>query len=84
MLLTIPCMLPSALARFPLITMNNMRILLGFNLFVFVCIAIDSLHNRRLHLAFGWGATSLLAAISLAFCVAYTPAWIQFGTWLVT
>ena len=56
MLLTIPCMLPSALARLPVHFMTNAIILSGLDLFVIACVGVDTIRHRRLHPAFGWGA----------------------------
>lgn len=84
MLLTLACMLPSVLARLPVSFMSNVAILLGINLIVLACVGIDTWRNRRLHPAFAWGATLLLATINLMFYVAQTPVWIAFGRRLVT
>ena len=83
MLLTIACMLPSALARLPINNVTNLFILGGLNLFVLACVGIDSVRNRRLHPAFAWGAGALLLAINLAFYLTKLTAWIAFGRWLV-
>lgn len=83
MLLTIGCMLPSALARLPIDNMTNLFILAGLNLFVLACVGIDSVRNRRLHPAFAFGAGALLLAINGAFYLTKLPVWIAFGRWLV-
>lgn len=83
MLLTIPCMLPSALARLPVSFMTNALILGGLDLFVVACVAVDTIRHRRLHPAFGWGALAVLAALHVAFYVTRTPAWIALGSRLV-
>lgn len=66
MLLTIACMLPDALGRLPVSFMSqatetelNLRIMLGLDLFIFVCVGLDTLWHRRLHPAFAWGPLSL-------------------------
>ncbi|HEX3429652.1 MAG TPA: hypothetical protein VHT03_02105 [Rhizomicrobium sp.] len=84
MLLTVACMLPSALARLPIGNVTNLFILTGLDLFVLACAGIDTLRNRRLHPAFAWGAGALLLSINLAFYLTKLPAWIAFGRWLVT
>ena len=84
MLLTIACMLPDALARLPVSFMTNRLILWGLDGFVLLCVGIDTLRHRRLHPAFAWGALASLGAFHVAFYVTRTPAWIAFGTRLVS
>ncbi|HEY2445174.1 MAG TPA: hypothetical protein VGI20_05485 [Rhizomicrobium sp.] len=84
MLLTIACMLPSALARLPIGNVTNLFILTGLDLSVVACVGIDTFRNRRLHPAFAWGAGALLLSINLAFPATKTHAWIAFGSWLVS
>jgi hypothetical protein len=88
LLLATACMLPSAFSRIPLnlsfIVSDNVSILLLFNLFVIVAVLIDTLRNRRLHPAFGWGALSAVAALNLAYPIAISPQWLRLGSWLVS
>ncbi len=84
MLLTIACLLPSALSRLPVSFMTNQLILLGLDAFVLACMAIDTMRHRRLHPAFGWGALLFVGAFHLAFYAAQTPAWIAFGSRLLS
>jgi hypothetical protein len=84
MLLTIPCMMPSALARLPVGFMTNAWILLGLYLFVLACAGLDTLLYRRLHPAFGWGALLVLGGLQLAFYATQTRAWIALGSRLVS
>lgn len=90
MLLTIACLLPDALARLPVsfmtneTFMKNVLILAGLDGFVLLCAGIDTIGHRRLHPAFGWGALIILGAFQIAFYFANTPAWIAFGTQLVS
>ncbi len=84
MLLTIVCMLPSVIGRLPVSFMSNLLILSLLDLFVVSCVGTDSLRNRRLHPAFGWGASLTRGALHLAFLGAYTHAWRGFGTWLLS
>ena len=91
MLLTIPCMLPDALARLPVSFMSqaavadlNLRIMLGLDAFTLICVGVDTLWHRRLHPAFAWGALLFLAAFHLALYVTKMPAWIAFGESLVS
>lgn len=84
MLLTIACMLPSALARLPVAFMSNAVILAGCDLFILASVGIDSLRNRRLHPAFGRGGSAVFVAINLMFFAVQTPAWVEFATRLVS
>jgi hypothetical protein len=51
---------------------------------VIAVIATDTFRNRRLHPAFAWGGSLLVAAMWLAYLGEQTLAWRHFGTWLVT
>jgi hypothetical protein len=84
MLLTIACLLPSALARLPVSFMSNWVILLSLDLFVLACVTLDTLRHRRLHPAFGWGAAAVLLTLHLTFYVVMTPWWVSRGTALVS
>jgi hypothetical protein len=88
MLLATACLMPSAFSRIPLnlsfMMSDNVSILVLFNLFVIVCVAIDSLRNRRLHPAFAWGGAMLIAGLTLAFWGATSAPWQRFGAWLVS
>ena len=84
MLLGTACMMPSAFSRIPVnltfAVSNMLSILILFNLFVLVCASIDTLRNRRLHPAFGWGGLLAIGGLSLAYVGAVSPQWIRFGT----
>jgi hypothetical protein len=84
MLLTIACMLPDALARLPVSFMTNSLILVGLDIFVFGCVAIDTLRNRRLHPALGWGALLFAVTFHVALFAALTPGWIAFASQLLS
>ena len=86
MLLTIACMLPDALARLPVSFMSrateaqlNLRIMMGLDLFVLICVAVDTIWHRRLHPAFAWGASLFLGAFHLALYVTQTQGWVALG-----
>ena len=86
MLLTIACMLPDALARLPLSFMTqgteqqlNMRIMLGLDLFVLICVGVDTIWHRRLHPAFAWGGALFIGAFHLALHFTQMPGWIAFA-----
>jgi hypothetical protein len=88
MLLATACMMPSAFSRIPLdltfMVSNFASILILFNVFVMVCALIDTVRNRRLHPAFGWGGVIVIGALNLAYLIAISPAWLRFGVWLVS
>lgn len=84
MLLTLACMLPDALARLPVGFMTNRLILWGLDGFVLLCVGIDTFGHRRLHPAFAWGALVVLGVFHTAFYVTRMPAWIAFGTRLLS
>lgn len=84
MLLTIVCMLPDALARLPVSFMTNQLILVGLYGFVFVCVAVDTLRNRRLHPVFGWGGAIILGAFYIALHAMRRPEWIAFASRMVS
>lgn len=86
MLLTVACMLPDALGRLPVGFMTpatevelNLRIMIGLDLFILVCVGLDMLWHRRLHPAFAWGASLFVAAFHLALYFTQKPAWIGFS-----
>jgi hypothetical protein len=88
MLLATACMMPSAFSRIPLnltfMVSGNLSILLLFDLCVIIPALIDSLRNRRLHPAFGWGGLIAIAALNLAYLIAISPQWLRLGTRLVS
>lgn len=82
---------PDALARLPVSFMTggtevdlNLRIMLGLDLFIVICVGLDTLWHRRLHPAFGWGALLFVCAFHAALYLAQKPAWIAFGESLVS
>jgi hypothetical protein len=88
MLLATACMMPSAFSRIPLnltfMVSGNVSILLLFDLCVIIPALIDTLRNRRLHPAFGWGGLIAAAALNLAYPIAISPQWLRLGTRLVS
>ena len=90
MLLTIACMLPDALARLPVSFMGatevdlNLRIMVGLDLFIIVCVCLDTIWHRRLHPAFAWGALLFVGAFHFALYATQSRAWIAFGESLVS
>lgn len=49
---------------------------------VFAFVAYDTVRNRRLHPAFGWGALFFVASQPLRILLARTALWTQFASWL--
>ena len=90
MLLTIACMLPDALARLPVSFMTgatetelNLRIMLGLDVFILICVGIDTIWHRRLHPAFAWGGLLFVGAFHLALYFTQTQGWIAFAESLI-
>jgi hypothetical protein len=78
--------LTPAIARIPVDALQAVGPPLFFgltDLIVLACVAYDTMRNRRLHPAFGWGALFLFASQPLRIMLAFTPAWMEFATWLV-
>ena len=84
MILATMCLLPSPIARLPINFGSNAGILMWFDLIVIAVVAADAIRQRRLHPAYGWGATLLLGGLNGAYVVAYTPTWHRMATWLVS
>ena len=84
MLLTSACMLPSIISRLPFNIHGFQSILFYVALFVIGAICIDTVRNRRLHPAFGWGAPLILISLEVAVLVSETQWWHAFGTTLVS
>ncbi len=84
MLLVTACLLPSPLVRLPLGVSTNLGVLMTFDGLVLSMIVADVIRVRRLHPAFGYGGLWLLGGLQLTYAGAYTPAWHQFATWLVS
>jgi hypothetical protein len=51
---------------------------------VLICVVADSVRNRRLHPAFGWGGALVIGAIFVVAPLAQTPAWFHFVRWWLT
>ena len=86
MLLSSLSLLTAAIARIPLsfITAGGLPLFFGLtDLCIITCVAYDTVKNRRLHPAFGWGLLFIVASQALRFMLAGTAAWAQFAAWLV-
>lgn len=78
--------LTPAIARLPFefIATGGPLVFFGLtDLVILVVIAIDTVRNRRLHPAFGWGALLVIASQPLRLMLAGTDVWMRFATWLV-
>lgn len=91
MLLTIACMLPDALARLPVSFMTqateadlNLRIMVGLDLFILICVGVDTIWHRRVHPAFAWGAALFVAAFHAALYFTQSRVWIAFAESLLS
>jgi hypothetical protein len=50
---------------------------------VLICVIVDSIRNRRLHPAFGWGGSMVIGAIFIVAPLAQTSVWVNFvRSWL--
>jgi hypothetical protein len=84
-LATVSILLP-AIVRIPLRFIQG-DALVGFcliDLCVLAPLVYDTIKNRRLHPAFGWGALLIVASQPLSFLVGATHVWTRFATWLLT
>lgn len=87
MLLSCIGMLTAAISRIPLDFIQAGGLLAFFgitDLLIILCVGYDTLKNRRLHPAFGWGALFVMLSHPARFMIAGTPAWQQFAAWLVS
>ncbi len=85
MVLATLCILPNAIVRLTLLTQDeflttNFGIIGVWALFVLCVVVIDTLRNRRLYPAFGWGAFIAVAALYLSWMGSRTAVWDQFWT----
>lgn len=86
MLLACVSILMPAIIRIPL-RFIEASALVGFaliDLCVLAYVGVDTVRNRRLHPAFGWGALLIIASQPLSFLFGATPVWARFATWLLT
>jgi hypothetical protein len=86
MLLASLGMLTPAIARIPLplIQAGGPPLYFGLALgIVGACIAVDTIKQRRLHPAFGWGGALIFAMVPLRLVVAETEVWRRLAGWLI-
>ena len=86
MLLSCAGFLTAAVARVPLgfIETGGPLVFFGLtDLCVLACVVYDTVKQRRLHPAFGWGLLFIVASQPLRLMLSGTQAWMSFATWLV-
>lgn len=81
MLLATFCMLPNPIVRLFIWAGfgSNIVILTLWALLVTAVVLLDSMRNRRLHPAFGFGATITIAFLYIAYFGSLTPLWQRFA-----
>jgi hypothetical protein len=86
MLLASLSLLSAAFARIPLdfvLTGGPLAFFGLTDLFVIVCVAADTIRNRRLHPAFVWGTLLIICSQPLRIMLSGTNLWNTFASWLV-
>ena len=86
MLLGTMAILAPGIARIPLgfIEKGGLPVIFGLVLLgVIVCIVIDTVRNRRLHPALGWGGAFVVLSVPLRILIAGSAAWMKFAAWIV-
>jgi hypothetical protein len=86
MVLACLAILAPGIARLPVdfIRQGGLPVIFGLTLLaVAACIVVDTVRNRRLHPAFGWGGALVLASVPLRIAVAGSAGWNRFANWLV-
>lgn len=86
MLLATVSIVSPAIARLPFgfIQRAGLPAIIGLTLLgAILCVIVDTVRNRRLHPAFGWGAAFVIVSWPLRLLLAGTEAWTQFAAWLV-
>jgi hypothetical protein len=85
MLLASLSLLAAAVARIPLdfIMLGGPLAFFGLvDLLIVACVIHDTVVNRRLHPAFGWGLLLIVASQVLRLLIAGTDGWMRFAMWL--
>lgn len=87
MLLSCVGILTAAIARIPVPPFHGAGIPAFFMTTIAIvlsCVAFDTIRNRRLHPAFGWGASLIVLSWPLRLLLSGTAAWLTFATWLTS
>lgn len=86
MLLASLAILAPGIARLPIgaVAQGGLPVIFGLMLLIVVaCVVIDTLRNRRLHPAFGWGGALVVLSVPGRIALAGTEGWQRFASWLV-
>ena len=86
MLLATLSILTPGIARLPIDALQRGGLPAFFGLtllFVLVCVGVDTLRNRRLHPAFGWGCALVVLSVPARIALAGTAAWDSVARWLI-
>jgi len=88
-LLLLSCLgiITAAIARIPIDALHNAGLPAFFgvtDLIILGCVIVDTVKNRRLHPALGWGFLFIIASQVARFAIAGTPQWLQFAKWLTS
>ena len=86
MLLGTLSILAPGIARLPLgfIQQGGLPVVFGLTvLVVLITVVVDTVRQRRLHPACGWGGALVVVSVPLRVMLAGSPVWIRFATWLV-
>jgi hypothetical protein len=86
MVLAMLSVLGPALTRLPLpfIANHDVPVAIAMDIScVLVCVIADTIRNRRLHPAFGWGGTLVIGSIFVVAAFAQSSYWIRIGRWLL-
>ena len=79
-------LLAPAIARIPIHFIETGGALAFFGLTdicLLICVAYDTIKNRRLHPAFMWSVLFVIASQPLRIVFAGTQIWLQFAAWMV-
>jgi len=83
MLLATVTLLAPAIARIVLLFTHVAAVqILAFDLCILACVAADTVLQRRLHPAFGWGAAFVLGSFHLIFIALSAKWWLPFVAWV--
>lgn len=83
MLLATLSILTPAIARIPLLRAGGPPVFIGLtDAIVLAFVVWDTVRNRRLHPAFGWGTAFLIASQPLRIALGHSAAWGSFANWL--
>jgi len=85
MILSCATLLPASLARIPIdfFLTGGPLVFFGIaDLIMLIVVGVDTLRNRRLHPAFGWGLLFVILSHPLRLMLSGTDIWMRFAQWL--